>query len=185
MFRAVISKGMSSPMEKTRVILETARLRLIAPDKDELAAAALNPKILPQLLQVTVSESADRKFYRNKKAVYRAKSNLMENEASDWLFCTAWQITVDCVLVGEAGFKGAPDGGELEIGYALRAGCLGNGYMTEAVSALCRYAFADARVQCITAVTRWNNFASHRVLLRCGFSRSGFRGIHYLWKKYK
>ena len=170
-------------MEETRVALKTERLMLLAPTQKELAAAARDPAALPQRLRMEIQSGNDREFYKNKKTIYRAKSLLMETVGGDWPFCTAWQIARDGFLVGEAGFKGPPDeSGELEIGYGLRKNQRGMGYMTEAVTALCRYAFADNRVSSVVAVTKWSNRASHRVLLRCGFRRDGFCGFHFLWR---
>ena len=121
------------------------------------------------------------------RRIYAAKTALTEQFPEAWLLCTAWQlITKESVkLVGEAGFKGPPARGELEIGYGTRAPYRGRGYMSEAVEALCRFAFVQTvfRIVSVCAATRKDNYASQRVLLNCGFEHAGDRGRLLLWRR--
>lgn len=76
----------------------------------------------------------------------------------------------DRTVVGSAIFKDRPDpGGCVEIGYGLGCGFEHNGYMTEAVEALCTWALQQEGVRHITAETDADGFASQRILLKCGF----------------
>lgn len=45
-----------------------------------------------------------------------------------------------------------------------------NGYMTEAVRAMCSWAKEQEGVSCITAETEADGFASQHILKRCGFT---------------
>ena len=123
------------------------------------------------------------------RRMYAAKAALMQQAPEAWLLCTSWQlITKDTVeLVGEAGFKGPPRHGQLEIGYGTRAPYRGRGYMSEAVEALCRFAFSQTVYHAVSvcAATRRNNHASQCVLHKCGFERAGDRGRLFLWKREK
>lgn len=78
--------------------------------------------------------------------------------------------------VGDLSFKGPPADGLVELGYGLREGCCGKGYMTEAVKALCRWALAREGVTGIEAETAPDNAASRRVLMRAGFQPTGVLG---------
>ena len=76
----------------------------------------------------------------------------------------------DRTVVGSAVFKERPDPeGCVEIGYGLGREFERNGYMREAVEALCAWALRQEGVRHVTAETDANGFASQRLLLKCGF----------------
>lgn len=88
----------------------------------------------------------------------------------------------DRAVVGSADFKGVPDGhGEVEIGYGLGKEFEHNGYMTEAVEAMCDWAFRQPGVASVIAETDLDGFASQRILKRCGFQQ--YRQGETLWWK--
>ena len=77
----------------------------------------------------------------------------------------------DGVVVGSVDFKDVPDeNGEVEIGYGLGREFEHSGYMTETVGAFCEWGLAQPGVRHIIAETETDNFASQRVLTRCGFA---------------
>lgn len=77
----------------------------------------------------------------------------------------------DGTVVGSADFKAPPnEKGELEIGYGLGLDYRGQGYMSEAVEAMCAFALARDGIRAITAETERENRASENVLSRCAFS---------------
>ena len=57
-----------------------------------------------------------------------------------------------------------------EVGYWVRTSRHGHGYVTEAVTALCQYAFEHVHAVRIELVTDEENVASRRVAERCGFT---------------
>lgn len=79
-------------------------------------------------------------------------------------------------VVGDFCFKGVDPDGMVEIGYGLREGFCGNGYMTEAVKAVSEWALAQPGVTRIEAETDPNNTASQKVLSACGFVPNGKTG---------
>lgn len=88
-------------------------------------------------------------------------------------------------IVGDLCFKGLPPDGAVEIGYGLREGCCGRGYMTEAVRTVCGWAAAQPGVRRIEAETEPENGASQRVLARAGFlptGKTGAEGPRFLWQ---
>jgi [ribosomal protein S5]-alanine N-acetyltransferase len=81
----------------------------------------------------------------------------------------------DGALVGFGGFKGPPDGGEVEIGYAIAPDRQGRGLATTAT----RTMIASARERGATRVvahTLATPNGSTAVLVRCGFTRTATIG---------
>ena len=79
-------------------------------------------------------------------------------------------------VVGDLSFKGLSPDGTVEIGYGLRKGFCGSGYMTEAVKAVCAWALTQTGVTRVEAETEPENAASKRVLARAGFVPTGTTG---------
>lgn len=93
-------------------------------------------------------------------------------DESNWLFHTFWFAILkdESIAIGSLCFKSAPNNaGEVEIGYGLAKEFEGNGYMTEAVGAICSWAKAQDGITHIIAETEKDNPQSQRVLERCGF----------------
>lgn len=75
-------------------------------------------------------------------------------------------------VIGNAGFKGPPDGdGVVEIAYGIVPGYEGRGYATEAAAALVSFASESGAVRVVRAHTLPEVNASGTVLTRCGFRR--------------
>lgn len=88
-------------------------------------------------------------------------------------------------IVGSLAFKGIDGSGMVEIGYGMNPGNEGKGLMTEAVSAVVRWASRQPEVRSIEAETAPDNIASQRVLEKAGFVPKGFigsEGPRYIWK---
>ncbi len=79
-------------------------------------------------------------------------------------------------LVGTAGYKGPPGSdGVVEIGYSIVPSYHRKGIGTATVGLLVEQAFADTRVQRITAETPVTAVASRALLEKSGFGSVGFR----------
>ncbi|WP_276271279.1 GNAT family N-acetyltransferase [Haloarcula litorea] len=65
-----------------------------------------------------------------------------------------------------------------EVGYAVLPDHWGNGYATDAVDCLARYAFTERRLHKLGADVYASNPASARVLEKVGFRREGRRRAH-------
>lgn len=88
-------------------------------------------------------------------------------------------------IVGDLSFKGLAADGMVELGYGLRDGYCGHGYMTEAVKAISEWAMAQKGVTRIEAETAPDNTASQRVLKNAGFvptGKNGEEGPRFLYK---
>ena len=80
------------------------------------------------------------------------------------------------VVVGDFGFKGTNPDGMGEIGYGLREGFCGNGYMTETVKVVAQWALRQHGVARVEAETEAENASSQKVLAACGFVPTGTVG---------
>jgi ribosomal-protein-alanine N-acetyltransferase len=100
---------------------------------------------------------------------------------------TYWLIVLKerPVGIGLIGFKGHPNAeGETEIGYGIAPEYQGKGYMTEAVRALCDWAFLQPFVSAVTATTVINP-ASNRVLEKVGAQIVSVEENSTNWKIYR
>ncbi len=79
-------------------------------------------------------------------------------------------------IVGDFCFKGLNPDGMVEIGYGLKEGFCGYGYMTEAVKVIAEWALVQQGVTCVEAETDPENKASQKVLAACGFIPTGTVG---------
>jgi RimJ/RimL family protein N-acetyltransferase len=92
-------------------------------------------------------------------------------------------------VIGSAGFKGPPDSsGTVEIAYGIAPSFEGQGYATEAATALVGFAFASGKVQLVRAHTLPVANPSTRVLAKCGFRHAGTvvdpeDGVVWRWER--
>lgn len=77
------------------------------------------------------------------------------------------------LLVASGGFLGPPEDGTVHLGYSVLPQFQRQGYATELVSGLVRWALAQPSVSRIAAETEWANPASVRVLEKSGFTPMG------------
>ena len=124
------------------------------------------------------------------EAIARVESMSLEDRAEispDWLarasdkanpdpWTLGFSIThrVTGHVIGACGFKGPPTpDGIVEIAYGISDEHQGKGYATEAADALVRYAIQSGEVRLVIAHTVPDNYASQRVLVKCGFEFVG------------
>ena len=79
--------------------------------------------------------------------------------------------------VGDLAFKGLDSNGLVEIGYGIKSEYEGQGYMTEAVTAMASWASEQPGVNIVEAETEDDNKASQRVLEKAGFQLNGIMGV--------
>ncbi|MCH0557499.1 GNAT family N-acetyltransferase [Streptomyces sp. MUM 16J] len=83
-------------------------------------------------------------------------------------------VRKDGLAVGAMGFHSAPDEeGRVEIGYDLAEAARGQGYATEALRSLTKWALARDDVHALTAKIDLDNAASRAVVTRTGFRQVG------------
>lgn len=131
-----------------------------------------------------VSEEEMRRLIETEQDIEmrRAYSEMLQgtlNDPENRLWYAVWYMELKDrpgTVAGDLCFKGAPASGTVEIGYGLRDGFCGHGYMTEAVKTVLAWALSLPDVTRVEAETDPKNTASQRVLSRAGFIPTGTLG---------
>ncbi|MCC6151901.1 MAG: GNAT family N-acetyltransferase [Planctomycetes bacterium] len=89
-----------------------------------------------------------------------------------------WLFVREGVVIGDGGFHGPPKDGRVQIGYSIVPQLQRRGYATQAVGALCGWAFGHG-ARCVNAECDASNQASVRVLEKCGLKRIGGNKMLY------
>lgn len=151
------------------MILETERLELVP--------------LLPYQLQLWIEDIStleqDLKcFYRAEPIkgfllkIVKGQLEKTKRDPTNYFWHSFWFLIrkTDRVVVDSADFKNIPNSKqEVEIGYGLGKEFEHNGYMTEAVRAICKWALKQNNVSYIIAETDINGYASQHILQNCGF----------------
>lgn len=149
--------------------IASSRLRLIALDA-ELARLQLDDRLaFFKALGVEIEPSWPPELM-DKNALHWAADRLSaEPDQQGW---HAWVYISPVLnrLVGCGGYKGPPDAnGSVEIGYSMLQSYREQGLATEGVMTLLDWAYENEAVKSVTALTRADRDASHRVLEKAGF----------------
>jgi RimJ/RimL family protein N-acetyltransferase len=103
----------------------------------------------------------------------------------NYLFSTIWTIIskADNKMVGDLCFAGEPNAdGEIEIGYGTYENFRKRGFMTEAVSAMIKWAKKQPNIRAIIASTDKTNVDSFSILQKNNFIKSGETETLYNWR---
>lgn len=106
-------------------------------------------------------------------AIVKGQLEITVNDETNYLYHSFWFLIrkSDRVVVGSADFKDVPNkDGEVEIGYGVGKDFEHNGYMTEAVQAMCKWAMAQNNIAHVIAETEIDRPQSQNILKRCGFT---------------
>jgi RimJ/RimL family protein N-acetyltransferase len=153
--------------------LSTTRLELVAATVQLAQAEINNLPTLAALLDVPRPASWPPPLNdEDSQRHFLASLQKAESGTAGWSlwFCVLRQPRE---LVGNAGFKGSPKDGFVEIGYSMLDAHQRNGYCTEAVRALLDWAFQHRSVETVVAHTLPGLIPSIRVMEKCGFVFAG------------
>ena len=116
------------------------------------------------------------------EAIKQAYTEMLEGcqaHPTQRMWYAVWFLNVSdgsVETIGDLSFKGITNDGMVEIGYGIHTQYEGNGYMTEAVEALARWAASQPTVTRVEAETDPENIASQKVLTKAGFVANGDMG---------
>jgi ribosomal-protein-alanine N-acetyltransferase len=144
-------------------------IRLVTPDLALLDAAVAGRDELSRALGCDVAEGWD--VFPG--ALRRVREAVAADPGSTRWGTRLFVLDDPPTLVGFGGFKGAPDDGAVELGYAIAPSWEGRGLATAAVRELLREAFAAPGVRTVLAHTRPAPGPSVRVLEKSGFVAEG------------
>lgn len=126
---------------------------------------------------------------RDIKQAYSEMLDGCKQNPEQRIWYTVWNIQLNDGsgrTVGNLSFKGLDLNGLVEIGYGIKKTFEGQGYMTEALTAMTRWATEQIGVNYVEAETDKDNMASQRVLEKAGFRLNGIIGVEgprYVFKK--
>lgn len=157
-------------------------------DDEMIAEKILKLKTDELVIKPLADEELEQKIMREQdahlKEAYGEMLAAARKNTKEHLWYTLWSIKLkDGAEVGSIAFMGEPKDGAVEIGYGINEAFCGKGYATQALWALCRFAFAGRRVFFITAQTEKENAASVRVLEKAGFVQYAKKGENLLFEK--
>ena len=110
----------------------------------------------------------------------KAYSKMLEGclaHPDQWDWYAMWMIEkTDGTHIGNLCFKGIEAGCNPEIGYGILEEYRGQGFATEAVRTVLKWAFPHPKTKAVEVETDPDNAASQRVLMKCGFRPNGETG---------
>lgn len=163
------------------MVIETEKLEIVPLNPEQLRLWVEDISTLERELNCKYKAEPMEGFFLD---IVRGQLDITEKDSKNYLYHSFWFIIrkEDRVVVGSADFKDIPnEKGEVEIGYGLGKEFEHNGYMTEAVQAMCGWAMVQPGVTHIIAETDLDGYASHRILERCGFVKTN-QGETLWWK---
>jgi RimJ/RimL family protein N-acetyltransferase len=135
--------------------------------------------ILYPISDAEMAELVERESDPELRQAYAEMLQGCRREPQHRLWHAVWQIELKArpgMIVGDLSFKGLGADGMVELGYGLREGCCGKGYMTEAVTAISAWALSQEGVTRVEAETAPDNLSSQRVLISAGYHPTGRQG---------
>ncbi|MBW1655868.1 GNAT family N-acetyltransferase [Flavobacterium quisquiliarum] len=145
-------------------IIETERLllnRITEEDVNEIFALRSNPEIMRYIPRPLAKNTDDALEH-----IRIIKETIETNKGINW----AIRLKDDSKLFGFIGFyRLQPENYRAEIGYMILPEFHGKGFVPEAVKRLVKYGFEDLKLHSIEAVIDPENYASEKVLQKCGF----------------
>lgn len=164
------------------MVIDTPRLRIMALTPEQFGLLLNRDKNLEKETGILFTiDYWDNGTFEAMRILYAEASS----RPQEYLWYTSWHFLLkkENRSIGSFCFKGSPDkNGEVEIGYGTDPQYRGKGYASEAVSALCRWAFRQKGVRHIMAETEKTNRASNRILEKCSMQPYDESGEIIRWK---
>ncbi|BDU25911.1 GNAT family N-acetyltransferase [Flavobacterium sp. GSB-24] len=147
-------------------VVETERLILDEVndgDVKEVFELRSNPETMKYIPRPLVKDREDAMEH-----IKMIKEKIENNTGINW----AIRLKDNSKLLGIIGFyRLQPENYRAEIGYIILPEFQGKGLVPEAVTRLIKFGFEDLRLHSIEAVIDPENYASEKVLQKCGFTK--------------
>jgi RimJ/RimL family protein N-acetyltransferase len=169
------------------LVLHTTRLELIASTLELTLLELQSAKALAAALDVTEPSSWPPPLNDESSQRWFLEKLQSDPGIIGW---TMWYFMLGAgrrrELVGNGGFKGAPQHGTVEVGYSILPEHQRNGYATEATGGLIAWAFSHPEVDRVAAETLPDLEPSLSVMRKCGMryvrpgsEEQGLQTVHY------
>lgn len=152
-------------------VLETKRLRLRAPNSDDLEniyRLGNSPAVMKYI------SKGKTQTLEEAKADLKKRIDLSDNKLGYWIV----EDKKEGQFIGWLALKQLDQTNEIEIGYRFLEEMWGKGYATEASKRLLAYAFEELKLERVIAIAIEENRASTRVMEKLGMNFQGY-GIYY------
>lgn len=155
-------------MNQENILLETERLRLVPMTFEFVSKVLANDlsayELLGAIKTETWPENTDIKDILH--IIWDSLKDKTKPDGFDaWLFISK----KDQIIVGDGGFKGAPDeNGVIDMGYAIVESSRQKGFALEAVTALLKWGLSQDGVKAVTADCLHDNIPSIKILTKIG-----------------
>ena len=111
--------------------------------------------------------------FEEAKAAFEAKSQPWTANSDSWFTLGITEILTREKL-GSIGIKIVNHEAKIgEVGFMMKPSAQGKGFASEALSLLKEYAFAELKLNKLTAICSVNNIGSYKLLDKLGFEREG------------
>ena len=158
---ALFSLGYMPSLETDRLLLRRLTMR----DAEDIFAYSKDPEVARHVLW-----SAHRSIGESRAYIRYMMRRYRMTEPASWGIERLDQHRV----IGTIGFMNIDDANWCaEVGYSLARSCWGQGYMTEALTAVLEYGFHALNLHRIEAMHEPDNPASGAVMRKCGMQREG------------
>jgi len=158
-------------------LLESEQLILLALDFESLSLLKSDRVLLEKHLALDFTgHKVSPEIQIEIKRDLRCRIQEVYENAVDYLWYTSWEIIlkVKNQSVGAIGLTGIPDeNGETMLGYYIDERNRNNGFASEAIKTLTKWAFLNKKLIQINAYTQNNNISSQKVLQKNGFILAG------------
>lgn len=164
------------------MILETTRLKIIPLTANEFRLYLLGIDKMEASLGLASSGEMLNEYMQEAMEFQYQKAL---NDTHYFLWLTSRQIILKSEnrAIGSLCFKNSPaESSYVEVGYGIDEAYQNKGYMTEALYSVCEWALNCTEIDAVTAETLKDNFASHKVLHKCGFRVYGETADYFCWK---
>lgn len=173
---------MTDDQEENSGMIMTKRLTLLPLEMEELLLLLQSVDELEKHLKLVPSgEILDESTQKAFQWLYNKGVEDKEN----YLWYTNWQMILTSTnqSVGSIGFIGPPDEDlEVEVGYGTYEKHQNQGYMSEALQAMIKWAFEQPEVKRVVAETTSKNKASQKVLKKSGMKKIKETRRSTFWK---
>ncbi|WP_343588890.1 GNAT family N-acetyltransferase [Flavobacterium sp.] len=158
-------------------IIETERIildRITDKDVEEVFELRSNPETMKYIPRPLVKNHEDALEH-----IQMINEKIESNIGINW----GIRLKDDPKLLGIIGYyRIQPENYRAEIGYMLSPDHHGKGIIPEAVNRLIKYGFEDLKLHSIEAVIDPENYASEKVLQKCGFVKEAHLKESEFWE---